>query len=79
MGQFETKYNEIMNESTDDVEEIIQSIKRDDNPYFGYRHFHSSNMSDYTMMKGTIEDLTDVYDIDEQEAASIVQALTHDD
>lgn len=59
--------------------EIIDSIKNKKNEYFSYRHFCSSNMADYSLMKSTIEDLVAVYGIDETVAADIVQALTHED
>jgi hypothetical protein len=64
-------------QNTPTTEEIINSILKGENPYFSYKHFLSSNMSDYSLMKGTIEDLRDVYDIDELVAADIVQKLTH--
>ena len=64
-------------QDTPTTEEIIDSILKGENPYFSYKHFLSSNMSDYSLMKGTIEDLRDVYDIDELVAADIVQKLTH--
>ena len=60
------------------VEKIVEDIicKRD--PYFGYAHFHASNMADYTLMSTTISDMCQVYDIEESQAAEIVQALTHE-
>jgi len=44
-------------------EEIIDSIIKGENEYFGYEHFDSSNMADYT--------------INEVEAADIIATLTH--
>jgi len=58
-------------------EGIIQSILKGENQYFSYKHFSLSNMSDYTLMKSTIEDICNVYGIDEVIAADIVQKLTH--
>jgi hypothetical protein len=58
---------------------IIDSIRNNTNEYFGYGHFHTSNMADYTMMSSTMQDLVDVYGIDESQASEIVQALTHGD
>ena len=34
-------------------------------------------MADYTLMSTTIEDMVAVYDINEVEAADIIQSLTH--
>ena len=56
---------------------IIQDIKSGEDEYFGYGHFHTSNMSDYTLMSSTIGDMVAVYNINEVEAADIIQALTH--
>jgi len=58
-------------------EEIIDSIIKGENEYFGYEHFDSSNMADYTLMSTTIEDLVSVYPINEVEAADIIATLTH--
>jgi len=57
------------------VGKIIEDIicKRD--PYFGYAHFDASNMADYSMMSDTISDMCQVYDIEESQAAEIVQSL----
>ena len=59
------------------VQKIIESIVNGTNEYFGYSHFHSSNMADYTLMNSTIGDLTSVYPIEESQAGEIIQALTH--
>lgn len=59
------------------ISEIIKSIKENTNKFWDYDHFCSRNMSDYTLMKSTIEDLVAVYGISEEEAAAIVQSLTH--
>lgn len=59
------------------VKKIIQEIIDGKNEYFGYSHFGSSNMADYTLMSYTIRDLTSVYDINEVQAGEIIQALTH--
>jgi len=56
---------------------IIKEIKEDRNNYFGYSHFDESNMVDYTLMSCAIQDLIDVYGINEVEAADIVTALIH--
>lgn len=56
---------------------IIDEIIAGENKYFSYSHFVVSNMSDYTLMSTTIQDLTAVYDINEVEAAEVVQSLTH--
>jgi len=67
----------VAEQDTPTSEEIIESILKKENPYFSYKHFSLSNMSDYTLMKSTIEDLSNVYNIDEVVAAEIVQKLTH--
>ncbi len=59
------------------VEKIIGDIISGQDSYFGYAHFHSSNMEDYTLMSSTIEDMCAVYDINEAEAAEIISQLTH--
>jgi hypothetical protein len=59
------------------INEIIDSIRNKKNEYFSYSHFDTSNMSDYSMMSDTIGDLVAVYGIGEEQAAEIVQALTH--
>ena len=56
---------------------IINDIKTGTDKYFSYGHFDSSNMADYSMMSDTIRDMVSVYGISEEEAADIVQALTH--
>lgn len=58
-------------------ESIISDIKDGIDKYFSLSHFHISNMSDYTTMKNTINDLVSVYGVSEIDAASIVQSLTH--
>ena len=60
-----------------DIAEIIKSIKERRNEYFSYNHFSTSNMSDYSLMQSTIEDLVSLYGINEVDAGEIVQALTH--
>lgn len=59
------------------VTDIIHLIRENESSYFGYSHFDRSNMADYDMMKDTVRDLIDVYDVDEQQAADIIQTLTH--
>jgi len=59
------------------VENLINEIIAGENKYFSYSHFAVSNMSDYTLMSYTIQDLTSVYPIDEVEAVEIIEALTH--
>ena len=59
------------------VYNIIDSIVKGENEYFGYSHFDASNMADYTLMSYTIKDLASVYDINEMQAVEIIQALTH--
>jgi hypothetical protein len=59
------------------VEKIQEDIISGKDSYFGYAHFHSSNMADYTLMSSTISDMVQVYEIEESQAAEIVQALTH--
>jgi hypothetical protein len=59
------------------VEKIIKDIISGQDSYFGYAHFHASNMADYTLMSSTISDMCQVYEIEESQAAEIVQALTH--
>ena len=63
--------------SQDNVSNIIARIKAGDDQYFGYEHFHVSNMSDYSIMSDTINDMVAVYNIDETQAADIIQSLTH--
>lgn len=60
------------------VKRIIEDILSGQDSYFGYAHFHASNMADYTLMSSTISDMCQVYDIEESQAAEIVQALTHE-
>lgn len=77
---FNLKHNSLAKKAQQDTpttEEIIKSILKGDNPYFSYKHFSLSNMSDYSLMKGTIEDLCSVYEMDEVTAADLVQTLTH--
>ena len=59
------------------VENLINEIIAGENKYFSYSHFAVSNMSDYTLMSYTIQDLTSVYPIDVVEAVEIIEALTH--
>jgi len=59
------------------VKELIDEIVSGENKYFSYAHFVVSNMSDYTLMSTTIQDIATVYDINEVEAADVVQSLTH--
>jgi len=59
------------------VEKLIEEIIDGENKYFSYSHFAASNMSDYTLMSYTIQDLTSVYPIDVVEAVEIIEALTH--
>jgi len=59
-------------------DQIIKDIMDGTDLYFGYAHFDSSNMADYTLMSTTISDMVSVYGIREEEAAEIVQELTHD-
>ena len=66
-----------MKKANVDISEIIKSIKENTNKFWNYGHFCSRNMTDYTLMKSTIEDLVAVYGISEEEAAIIVQSLTH--
>ena len=58
------------------TEKIIEDIVSGKDIYYGYAHFHISNMSDYSMMSDTISDMCQVYDIEESQAAEIVQSLT---
>ena len=59
------------------VEKIIVNIRNGSDRYFGYGHFHQSNMADYMLMSTTIEDMVNVYGINEVEAADIISTLTH--
>lgn len=59
------------------VKRIIIRITNNTDSYFGYGHFHSSNMTDYTLMSSTIKDMTEVYNINETQAVDIIQTLTH--
>ena len=59
------------------INEIIDSIRIDDNDYWRYSHFSAGNMKDYTLMTSTINDLSAFYGIDQVEAGEIVLALTH--
>ena len=61
----------------DKVNKIVEDITSGQDKYFGMGHFHISNMTDYTLMSSTIEDMINVYDINEVQAADIIQALTH--
>ncbi len=61
------------------VDEVIKSIESGEDQYFGVAHFHVSNMADYTLMSTTISDMVGVYDINEEEAVQIIEALTHGD
>jgi hypothetical protein len=60
------------------VQQIQEDIISGKDCYFGYSHFHASNMADYTLMSSTISDMCQVYEIEESQAAEIVQALTHE-
>ena len=60
-----------------DKTSIVNSIMSKHDPYFDYAHFALGNMKDYTLMSSTINDIAQVYDINEVEAAEIVQELTH--
>jgi hypothetical protein len=60
-----------------EVNEIVNEIKNDDNKYYDYSHFDVSNMADYTIMSETINELSELYDINPVEAVDIVQVLTH--
>ena len=57
---------------------IIKGIMDGSDKYFGYGHFDVSNMEDYSMMSDTINDMVSVYPINEEEAAQIIETLTHD-
>ena len=59
------------------VRNLIAEIIAGENKYFSYSHFVVSNMSDYTLMSATIQDIATVYDINEVDAVEIVQSLTH--
>lgn len=59
------------------MQEIQKAIVDGTDKYFGYAHFHESNMSDYSMMSDTIHDMGAVYNISHEEAAEIVGNLTH--
>ena len=61
----------------DSVSKIIDSISSGNNENFDLSAFHNSNMSDYDLMKGIIYDLTSMYNIDEVDAAYIIQSLSH--
>ena len=56
---------------------IMDNIINGTDEYFGYSHFHASNMADYTLMSATIEDMVSVYDINEIQAGEIISLLTH--
>jgi len=60
------------------MNDIVEQIKSSTDPYFGYGHFHVSNMADYTLLSNTINDMLSVYDITEEEAMVIIQKLTHE-
>ena len=59
------------------LKQIEKNIIEGTDEYFGYSHFDSSNMADYTLMSTTIEDIASVYGISEEEAGEIVANLTH--
>jgi hypothetical protein len=59
------------------VEKIREDIISGKDKFFGYAHFHSSNMADYTLLSSTISDMVSVYDIEESQAAEIITMLTH--
>ncbi len=59
------------------VSQIIENIKNGTDPHFGYSHFHESNMSDYDIMSGTINDMVEVYGVNEEDAIDIINSLTH--
>ena len=63
---------------TKKIEKIIKNIKEGKDDYFSYGHFHSSNISDYDLMRYTIEDMVYTYGINEFEAIEVIEALTHD-
>jgi hypothetical protein len=65
-------------ENPNKIRKIIEDIKSGSDQYFSYKHFHSSNMADYSLMSSTINDMVAVYGISEEDAANIVQALTHE-
>ena len=58
-------------------EEISKNIVEGADEDFGYSHFSSSNMADYTLMSHTIRDMVAVYDIADHDAVDIIQGLTH--
>jgi len=59
------------------TEKIIEDIISGEDNYFGYAHFHISNMADFTLMSSTISDMVAVYNIREEDAIEIIKALTH--
>ena len=61
----------------DTIQTIENRIIKGDDDYFGYSHFHCSNMADYTLMSYTIKDMVNVYDITEEQAVEIISHLTH--
>ena len=61
----------------DKIARIEEGIIAGTDKYFGYDHFHESNMADYTLMSYAIRDITEVYGILPEEAAEIVSHLTH--
>jgi len=70
----EKKIIDNMKKDKNRIEKIINSIKENKNEYFSKSHFHISNMSDYTLMEYTIKDLIILYDIQETDAAEIIES-----
>jgi len=62
----------------DKVAGLIKAIMDGTDPYYGYGHFDTSNMADYGLMSDTINEMVSVYGINEEQAAQIIEALTHD-
>jgi len=58
--------------------EIINDIRKGIDPYFGLSAFRASNMADYELMSSTMSDMMNVYKINENDAADIIQTLTHE-
>jgi len=61
------------------VEKIIEDIINGNDPYYDYSYFDSSDIDDYDLRNSTIEEMMAIYDINEQEAVEIIDALTHGD
>ncbi len=60
------------------VETVVQGIQSGNDENFGIKHFCYSNMSDYATFSYTVQDLCDMYGLNEHEAIDVIEALSHE-